>query len=147
MSVGTDRRLIDFEETRFRIHSLRLQKTLKSLAADLAADLGITISSLEDLTVEDSSVLQDGTYCVFDFLDVKYRRSGGFIGVKWIPIAVFVNGERVFSLHAHYNGNGSNLVGITMRRENEDEYTSCTTLKSATKVGRSYLRIYFPRKS
>jgi len=142
VSLGSDRRLIDFEETRFRVHSLKLQKTLRPLAKEIATDLGVSLSSLEDLSAEPSDSLKKGTYCAFDFLDVKTKKEKGFQRTKWIPMAVFVKGERVFSLHASYDGSGSALSGITMRREDQDEYTSCTTLKSALKVGRSYIRTY-----
>ena len=145
-SFGSDRRLIDFEETRFRFHALKLQKSLKAIAAELAADLGVPLSTVEDLNAETAAKLQSGTYCTFDFLDVKTRKNKGFQTTKWIPLAVFVKGERVFSLHASYNDTGSHLSGITMRREGADEYTACTTLKSDLKVGKSYLRTYISGK-
>lgn len=142
VSLGSDRRLIDFEETRFRVHALKLQKSLKPLASELAAELRIPLSSLEDLGAEPPNVLQSGTYCAFDFLDLKTRKDKGFQKTKWIPLAVFVKGERVFSLHAQYSDSGSHLSGVTLRLDGADEFTKCTTIKSALKVGRSYLRTY-----
>ena len=142
VSLGSDRRLIDFSETRFRVHSLKLQKALRPLAKEIASELGVSLSSLEDLAAESPETLKKGVYCAFDFLDLKNKKEKGFRTTKWIPLAVFVNGERAFSLHASYDGSGASLVGITMRRENQDEYTPCTTAKSALKVGRSYVKTY-----
>jgi hypothetical protein len=142
VSLGTDRRLIDFEETRFRVHALKLQNTLRPLAAELSTELGVPLSTLEQLSAESEADLKRGTYCAFDFLDVNTKRERGFLKVRWIPFAVFVGGVKVFSLHASYSDGGSKLSGLTMRREGQEEYTRCTTDKSALKVGRSFLRTY-----
>lgn len=140
--LGTDESIVDFQETRFRSHALRLQKTLKDLASALSAELGAPLTSVEDLRLKEEPDLKSGTYCVFDFLDVKTRHDRGFLRTKWIPYAVFVRGERIFSLHASYSDKGSFLSGITMRHDDKEEYTRCTTPKSALKVGRAYLQTY-----
>ena len=112
------------------------------MVTELASELGVPLSTLELLSVEKELDLKSGTYCAFDFLEVKSRREKGFLKTRWIPFAVFVRGERVFSLHASYNGSESKVSGLTMRLENQDEYTRCTTSKAALKVGRSFLRTY-----
>ncbi len=147
VSIDTGRRLIDFQETRFRIHSLRFQESVKPLATELASEVGVPLSCLDDLSSKDENQLTLGAYCVFDFLDVKTRRERGFLRVRWIPFAIFVRGERVFSLHASYGNGGARLTGLTLRRETQDEYTRCTTRKSAAKVGRSFVRTYIQGNS
>ena len=142
VSMGTDGRIIDFGATRFRVHAQRFQKTLYTLASEFATELGVNISGLSSLSSEPDEVLKSQTYCVFDFIDVRSRSIGGFIRIRWIPLAVFTSGKRVFSLHASYDGKGARLVGITMFLDGEDEYTRCSTLSSASKVGRSFLRTY-----
>lgn len=142
VSVGTDRRLVDFEETRFRVHALRFQESLRPLALEFAKELGVPLSSLSDLGTSNEDTLRTATHCTFDFLDIKSRRDCSFLKIKWIPLSIFVAGLRVFSLHASYGINGSALSGLTLRLSDKDEYTKCLTHASATKLGLSYLRTY-----
>lgn len=142
----SERRLIDFAETRFRVHSLKLQDSLRPVANELASVLGVSLSTLDLLKAEGANSLREKTFCAFDFLDLKRKTAGCFQHAKWVPLAVFAGGIRVLSLHAAYDQSGSHLVGLTMWREGQDEYTKCTTAKAALKVGKSYLRTYVLEK-
>lgn len=147
VSVDPDRRLINFEETRFRVHAQRFQKSLRPLALEVAKELGIGLSTLELLKNEARDDLQSKTYCTFDFLDVQTRRIRGFPKTKWMPLVIFSGGERILSLHSSYGDDGSKLTGITLHLDGRDEYTKCTTIRSALKVSLSYIRTYASRNS
>lgn len=116
--------------------------SLSVLVSDLSAELGLSPVSLDALRLLSPDRLQRDTYCVYDFLELKFKDSKGFSTANWSPYSVFSKSEKVFSLHAVYNAKGARLRGISMRREGSEEYTKCETIKAAAKVGRSFLRSY-----
>jgi len=146
--VGQDRCVIDFEETRFRKRALEFQDSLKPIAESLAKELRSGLFSAADLAKESEPRLRSDNYCAFDFFSMKSSTRSGFLRVQWIPLVVFVGGERLFCLHSVYDHRGARLHSLTMVRDGKDERTPCSTVQAASKVGLGYLRTYvLPRIS
>ena len=145
--TAVDERVIHFEETRFRYHALPFQESLRDLAVLLSSEISVSLSSSVSLSKESEASLNTKTFCVFDFMDLKMSSRTGFLQVQWLPLVVFVGGTRVFCLHAAYDKAGVKLKGITLFLKGKDDYTTCTTLDAAAKVGVGYLRNYLTEKS
>lgn len=128
-------RVVDFQETRFRLKCNSLHKELWPLAQELSSVLGVAPMNRQQLASLDPEVLGSGAQSAWDVLDMKIN------GLRrtWIPLALFLKGERVLSLHATYSPAGAYLDGLTIRDGVSDLYTECSSISSALKVGRSYL--------
>jgi len=145
--VSLEDRVIDFQETRFRVVSSKFMLQLRPLANELALQLNVDVSSLFSLSLESDSSLASNTYCVFDFLNLSSTKRRGIVRSTWAPIVVFHCGNRVLSLHASYKGKEASLSSLSLVSSSGVETTSsCTSIRSATKVCRSHIRSFLGSK-
>lgn len=147
VKAGKDERVIHFEETRFRSHALSFQESLRSVAENLAAELEVPLYTSERLSKETEQQLNTSCFCVFDFLSVKTTNRSGFLQAQWFPVAIFVDGSRVFSIQAAYDKQGAYLKNLTLVLNGKDETTPCTTADAAAQVGLGYIRTYLLKES
>jgi len=134
--------VIDFQATRCSLYIQSLQISLSPLVEDLAHAAGCCVHSIEEIEEKDESVLSNGTYAVFDFLDLTPSRRKNMLSARWAPFVLFSGGDQVLSLRASYGTKGARISGVSLKVDGAMTTSRCTNLSVARKICLSYIRTY-----